>query len=192
MENNFELEEMKQQWSTLQTALNNQKEVNIKLILRDATKRVSWNSSFLKVVSFVTMLLTVPYCLFALPYYGVPQPICITLTALFIVITFNAFYMSRLVQTPNNSNLDMLQYSKALIKFKKHYLRSKIFGISSLIALIIWIVTYMGLDMTNPMVISAIIGGTIGAIIGISLNFRVLSNIRELQNDIDLIENLEK
>ncbi len=190
MENNFELEEMKQQWSTLQTALNSQKEVNIKLILKDARKRVSWNRGLLRIVSCITLLFTVPYCLFLLPYCGVSQPIYITLASLLAAASLNALYMSFIIQLPNDANIDILKYGKSLIKFKKHYLRTEVFGILALVAMIIWAVISMGFDITNPVVIGGIIGGTVGVIIGLSLSLKMLNNVKELQSDIDLIEGL--
>lgn len=192
MENNFELEEMKQQWATLQTALNSQKEINIKLILNGAKRRLAWNKTFLRISSFTSLLITVPYCLFILPRIGVTQPIYIVLTLLLIIGSLNSLYMLHIVQTPNDSNIDVLEYRKSLIKFKKHYLGSVAFGILSLITMIIWMIINMGLDMTNPMAIGGVIGGAIGAIIGISLNFKVLSNIKELQSDIDLIKDIKE
>lgn len=191
MENNFELEEMKQQWSTLQTALNKQKEVNIRLIIKDTKKRVSWNRGFLRIVSLITLLLTVPYCLFLLSYCGVPQPICITLVSLLTAISLNALYMSFIIQTPNDDNMDILKYSKSLVKFKQHYLRTEVFGILALVAIIIWAVISMGFNIANPIVIGAIIGGVIGMITGLSLSLKMLNNVKELQSDIDFIEGLK-
>ncbi len=192
MENNFELEEMKQQWATLQTALNSQKEVNITLILKDARKRISWNRGLLRCVFFITILFAVPSFLFAFPRIGVPQPISITIALLMFAMALNALYMSFIIRTPNDSNIDVVKYSKSLVTFKRHYLWTEAFDILSLIAVVIWAVIEMGFDITHPRVIGAVIGGVVGAILGVSLALKVLNNIKELQSDIDLIEGLRE
>lgn len=183
---------MKQQWSTLQTALNNQKEVNIKLILKDAKKRVSWNRGFLRTLSIITLFLTVPYCIFILQMVGVPQPIYVALALLLAAAAANALFMSFIIKTPNDSSIDVVKYSKCLVRFKKHYLWSEAVGSSLFITIIIWAITSMGFSITNPMVIGAIIGGSIGVAIGVSLSIKVLNNIKELQGDIDLIEGMKE
>ncbi len=192
MENNFELEEMKQQWSTLQTTLNNQKEINIKLILKDAKKRISWNIGLLKTIFFITLFLTAPTFLFLVPLIGVPQSICTATALLLVAAAINALYMSFIVKTPNDGNIDILRYSKSLLKFKKHYFVSEGSTLLILIAIIIWAIISLGFDITNPMVIGSIVGGVIGAVIGVLLDIKMLDNIKELQNDIDLIEGLKE
>ncbi|MFI3264102.1 MAG: hypothetical protein SNG38_05720 [Rikenellaceae bacterium] len=196
MENNFELEEMKQQWSTLQTTLNNQKEINIKLILKDAKKRISWNRVFFRIVFFVTLFFTAPALFCALYYLGIPQPINVTLTALFIAVAINALYTSKIVQTPNDGNIDVVKYGKSLVKFKKHYLYSRVLGELSGVAIIIWLILSTELDVLNLIGLGVSTGGIyaviVGVVGGVLLSLKVLNNIKELQNDIDLIEGLKE
>ncbi|MFI3333049.1 MAG: hypothetical protein SNI51_08420 [Rikenellaceae bacterium] len=192
MENNFELEEMKQQWSTLQTALNSQKEVNIKLILSDAKKRVSWNKAYLRTIFFLTLLIVLPVVLCVMTLVNIPQPIFVTTIALLTALALAVLYLSFIIKSPRDGNLDILKYSKSLVKFKKVYLWSTIFAWLVVIAIIIGVITSIQIDITNGKSISVIIGGVIGAIIGISLDVKMLSNIKELQNDIDLIDKLHE
>ncbi len=191
MENNFELEEMKQQWSTLQTALNSQKEVNVKLILKDAKRRISWNKSLLRIAS-ATLIGVMPIYIILLPRVGVPQPIYLTLILLMVAIALNALYLSFIIRIPNDSNIDIVKYSRSLVKFKKYYLRTEVVSSIVFIAFIIWAIISMGFDITNPHVMGVTIGGVIGGIIGVLLALKMLANVKELQNDIDLIEKLDK
>lgn len=191
MENNFELEEMKQQWATLQTALNSQKEVNVKLILKDAKKQISWSKNTLRSVSLL-LIVVLPFYLSLFPNYGVPQPIYIAFILFIIGYASNTLYMSFIVKTPNDSNIDIVRYGKSLVRLKKRYILSEVIATIVLITIAIWAVITMGFDITHPVVIGMTIGTPIGLIIGISITLKFLNNIKELQSNLDLIEKLQE
>ena len=191
MNENFNLEEMRQQMTTLKNKLNQQEIVNDRLIRRSMRNEVSNINRRYNIIMAIGILM-VPYgywCFVKLVGLSVFFWI---VTSIFMLICAGAtFYNSRKISNPELMSHSLVEARKKVASAKKFESNWLLFGIPAVILWMGWFFyeTYQiqGGDFYNGFFLGGCIGGIIGAIIGIKIH---LKTQRQYQDVIDQIEDL--
>ena len=189
--NDFELENMRQQMTTLKNKLNQQEIVNDRLIRRSMKNEVNTITRRY----YIIMALG----LFMIPYgYWCFVKLCgLSLffwiaTSIFMLICVGAtFYTLRKINDPDMMNRNLVEARKKVASAKKFEANWLFFGIPAVVLWLSWFLyqTYQlhGGALSNGLFWGGCIGGIIGAICGLSFNFKTQ---RQYQDIIDQIEDL--
>ncbi len=189
--NDFELENMRQQMTTLKNKLNQQEIVNDRLI-RHSMKNTASNINRTYFWLIFLSVLMVPYGYWAfvvLSHFSIAFWIG---TSLFMLVCGGAtFYNKRNLSDTKlmtNSLVDVCRHMARAKKFDADWL---FFGIPGIILWLAWFfyeVYKQNNDLiSHPMFWAGCVGGTIGAIIGFSIHFKTQKQYQEI---IDQIEDL--
>ena len=191
MNENFNLEEMRQQMTTLKNKLNQQEIVNDRLIRRSMRNEVSNINRRYNIIMAIGILM-VPYgywCFVKLVGLSIFFWIA---TSIFMLICAGAtFYNSRKISDPELMSHSLVEARKKVASAKKFESNWLLFGIPAVILWMGWFFyeTYQiqGGDFYNGFFWGGCVGGIIGAIIGIKIH---LKTQRQYQDVIDQIEDL--
>ena len=191
MNENFNLEEMRQQMTTLKNKLNQQEIVNDRLIRRSMRNEVNSITRRYDIIMAIGILM-VPYgywCFVKLVGLSIFFWIA---TSIFMLICAGAtFYNSRKISDPELMSHSLVEARKKVASAKKFESNWLLFGIPAVILWMGWffyeIYQIQGGDFYNGFFLGGCIGGIIGAIIGIKLH---LKTQRQYQDVIDQIEDL--
>ena len=191
MNENFNLEEMRQQMTTLKNKLNQQEIVNDRLIRRSMRNEVNNINRRYNIIMAIGILM-VPYgywCFVKLVGLSVFFWI---VTSIFMLICAGAtFYNSRKISDPGLMSHSLVEARKKVASAKKFESNWLLFGIPAVILWMGWffyeIYQIQGGDFYNGFFLGGCIGGIIGAIIGIKIH---LKTQRQYQDVIDQIEDL--
>ena len=191
MNENFNLEEMRQQMTTLKNKLNQQEIVNDRLIRRSMRNEVSSITRRYNIIMAIGILM-VPYgywCFVKLAGLSIFFWIA---TSIFMLICAGAtFYNSRKISDPGLMSHSLVEARKKVASAKKFESNWLLFGIPAVILWMGWffyeIYQIQGGDFYNGFFLGGCIGGIIGAIIGIKIH---LKTQRQYQDVIDQIEDL--
>ena len=191
MNENFELENMRQQMKTLKNKLNQQEIVNDRLMRRSMRNEVN------KITRRYYIIMAL--CVFMLPYgYWCFVKLCglsvffWIVTSIFMLICGGAtFYNSRKINDPGLMNHNLVEARKKVASAKKFESNWLFFGIPAVILWMTWFF-YETYQINNNALTEGIfwggcIGGVIGAICGFSIHFKTQ---RQYQDIIDQIEDL--
>ena len=191
MNENFDLENMRQQMTTLKNKLNQQEIVNDRLIRRSMRNQVNNINRRYNIIMAIGLIM-VPYgywcfvklCGLSLFFWIV--------TSIFMLICVGAtFYTYRKISDPNLMNRNLVDARKKVVSAKKFEANWLFFGIPAVVLWLGWFLyeTYQlhGGAFSNGLFWGGCIGGIIGAICGLSINFKTQ---REYQDVIDQIEDL--
>ena len=188
---NFELENMRQQLSTLKKKLGEQEIVNDRLMRRSMRNEVNTIARRYYVIMAVGLFM-VPYgywCFVKLS--GLSIFFCIV-TSIFMLICAGAtYYTLRKINDPNLMNRNLVEARKKVASAKKFEANWLFFGIPAVVLWLGWFLYEVyqihGGALGNGFFWGGCIGGIIGAICGLSLNFRTQ---HQYQDIIDQIEDL--
>ena len=191
MNENFNLEEMRQQMTTLKNKLNQQEIVNDRLIRRSMRNEVNSINRRYNIIMAIGILM-VPYgywCFVKLVGLSIFFWIA---TSIFMLICAGAtFYNSRKISNPELMSHSLVEARKKVASAKKFESNWLLFGIPAVILWMGWFFyeTYQiqGGDFYNGFFWGGCVGGIIGAIIGIKIHFKTQ---RQYQDVIDQIEDL--
>ena len=191
MNENFNLEEMRQQMTTLKNKLNQQEIVNDRLIRRSMRNEVSNINRRYNIIMAIGILM-VPYgywCFVKLVGLSIFFWIA---TSIFMLICAGAtFYNSRKISDPELMSHSLVEARKKVASAKKFESNWLLFGIPAVILWMGWffyeIYQIQGGDFYNGFFLGGCVGGIIGAIIGIKIH---LKTQRQYQDVIDQIEDL--
>ena len=191
MNENFNLEEMRQQMTTLKNKLNQQEIVNDRLIRRSMRNEVNNINRRYNIIMAIGILM-VPYgywCFVKLVGLSIFFWIA---TSIFMLICAGAtFYNSRKISDPGLMSHSLVEARKKVASAKKFESNWLLFGIPAVILWMGWFFyeTYQiqGGDFYNGFFWGGCVGGIIGAIIGIKIHFKTQ---RQYQDVIDQIEDL--
>lgn len=191
MNENFNLEEMRQQMTTLKNKLNQQEIVNDRLIRRSMRNEVNSITRRYNIIMAIGILM-VPYgywCFVKLVGLSIFFWIA---TSIFMLICAGAtFYNSRKISDPGLMSHSLVEARKKVASAKKFESNWLLFGIPAVILWMGWffyeIYQIQGGDFYNGFFLGGCIGGIIGAIIGIKIH---LKTQRQYQDVIDQIEDL--
>ena len=191
MNENFDLENMRQQMTTLKNKLNQQEIINDRLIRRSMRNEVNTITRRYYVIMAVGLFM-IPYgywcfvklCGLSLSFWIV--------TSLFMLVCVGAtFYINRKISDPNLMNRNLVEARKIMASAKKFEANWLFFGIPAVVVWLGWffyeIYQIHGGAIDNGFFWGGCIGGLIGAICGLSLNFKTQ---RQYQDIIDQIEDL--
>ena len=188
---NFELENMRQQMETLKKKLDQQEIVNDRLI-RHSMEKTASNLSRRYNVIMVLGILMVPY------FYWVFIKLCsFSMTfwigsSIFMLVCVGAtYYNSRNLNDSNMMTNNLVDVRRRMARAKKFDADWLFFGVPAVILWFGWFVyeVYLanGYDLSNPFFWGGCCGGVIGAICGFKMHFKTQ---RQYQEIIDQIEDL--
>ena len=191
--NDFELENMRQQMTTLKNKLNEQEIVNDRLVRRSMRKEVDTITRRYFIIMVLAVLM-VPYgywCFVKLNNFSVAFWIA---TSIFMLICAGAtFYNSRKISNPEMMSHSLVEARQRVASAKKFDADWLKFSIPAVILWFGWFCyeTYqiVGGIENNWLMYGGIVGGTIGAIFGFRMHFKTQ---RQYQEIIDQIEDLTK
>ena len=189
--NDFDLENMRQQMTTLKNKLNKQEIVNDRLIRRSMKNEVNTITRRYYIIMALGLFM-IPYgywcfvklCGLSLFFWIV--------TSIFMLVCVGAtYYTLRKINDPNMMNRNLVEARKKVASAKKFEANWLFFGIPAVVLWMSWFLyeTYQlhGGAFSNGLFWGGCIGGIIGAICGLSLNFKTQ---RQYQDIIDQIEDL--
>ena len=191
MSNDFELEHLRQQMTTLKKKLNQQEIVNDRLI-RHSMKNTAGHISRRYYMIMAVCLLMIPYSYWAfVRLNGFSIPFWI-FTCIGMMISFAAtFYNSRKLSDSNIMTNNLVDVGRHMASAKKFDANWLIIGIPFAIAFLGWFMyeSYLLHPETffNGLFWAGCIGGILGVIWGFSLHFKTQ---RQYQNIIDQIEDI--
>ena len=191
MNNDFDLENMRQQMTKLKNKLNQQEIVNDRLMRRSMRNEVNTITRRYYIIMAVGLFM-VPYgywCFVKL--CGLSLFFWIVSSIFMLVCAGATYYTLRKINDPNLMNRNLVEARRKVASAKKFEANWLFFGIPAVVLWLSWFLyeTYQinGGAYSNGFFWGGCIGGIIGAICGLSLNFRTQ---RQYQDIIDQIEDL--
>lgn len=189
--NDFELDEMRQQMTMLKNKLNKQEIVNDRMMRRSMRHEVNNITRRYNIIMAIGLLM-VPYS-----YWCFVKLIGLSIffwiaTSIFMLICAGAtFYNSRKISDPGLMNHSLVEARKKVASAKKFESNWLLFGIPAVILWMSWffyeVYQIQGGDYNNGFFWGGCIGGIIGAFFGIKMHFKTQ---RQYQDIIDQIEEL--
>ena len=191
MNENFDFENMRQQMTMLKNKLNQQEIVNDRLMRRSMKNEVNTIARRYYIIMAVGLLM-VPYGYWCFVKLGGLSIFFWIVTSIFMLVCTGAtFYTLRKINDPDMMNRNLVEARKRVASAKKFEANWLFFGIPAVILWMSWFLyeTYQlhGGTFSNGLFWGSCIGGIIGAICGLSLNFKTQ---RQYQDIIDQIEDL--
>ena len=195
-ENNMyetQFEDMRQQMNTLKKKLGNQEIINDLMIRRSMRNQVNTITRRYYIIMAVGLFM-VPYgywCFVKL--CGLSIFFWIVTSIFMLICTGATFYTCHKINDPNLMNRNLVEARKKVASAKKFEANWLFFGIPAVVLWVSWFLyeTYLihGGAFSNGLFWGGCIGGIIGAICGLSINFKTQ---RQYQDIIDQIEELNQ
>ena len=187
----FEFEEMQQQMATLKNKLNQQEIVNDRLVRRSMRNEVNTITRRYYIIMAIGLFM-VPYGYWCFVKLCGLSLLFWIVTSIFMLVCVGAtFYTNRKINDPNLMNRNLVEARKKVASAKKFEANWLFFGIPAVVLWLSWFLYEVyqlhGGALTNGIFWGGCIGGIIGAICGLSLNFKTQ---RQFQDIIDQIEDL--
>ena len=190
MNENFDLENMRQQMTTLKNKLNQQEIVNDRLIRRSMRNEVNTITRRYNII----MILAV----FMIPYFywvfvklsGFSMAFWIGSSIFMLICAGATFYNTRKISDPDMMSHSLVEARRRVASAKKFDADWLKFGIPAVTLWFAWFVYEIYLqnhDFANGLFWGGCVGGIIGAICGIKFHFKTQ---RQYQDVIDQIEDL--
>ena len=191
MNNDFELESMRQQMNTLKNKLNQQEILNDRVMRRSMRNEVNTITRRYYIIMAVGLLM-VPYGYWCFVKLGGLSLFFWIVTSIFMLICVGAtYYTCRKINDPNLMNRNLVEARKKVASAKKFEADWLFFGIPAVVLWLGWFLYEVyqihGGAIDNGFFWGGCIGGIIGAICGLSLNFKTH---RQYQAIIDQIEDI--
>ena len=191
MNNDFELESMRQQMNTLKNKLNQQEILNDRVMRRSMRNEVNTITSRYYIIMAVGLLM-VPYGYWCFVKLGGLSLFFWIVTSIFMLICVGAtYYTCRKINDPNLMNRNLVEARKKVASAKKFEADWLFFGIPAVVLWLGWFLYEVyqihGGAIDNGFFWGGCIGGIIGAICGLSLNVKTQ---RQYQEIIDQIEDI--
>ena len=191
MNENFELENMRQQMETLKKKLEQQEIVNERFI-RHSMKHTANNINRRYAITMAAGLLMIPYTYWVFIKLSGFSIAFWIFTCIFMLVCVGAtYYNSRNLSDANMMTNNLLDVRRRMARAKKFDANWLYFGVPGILIFIGWFMyeTYQvqGGGIDNPFFWGGCIGGIIGAIIGFMVHFKTQ---RQYQDIIDQIEDL--
>ena len=188
---NFELENMRQQMSTLKKKLDQQEIVNDRL-LRRSMKNTASKINHRYTIAMIAGLFMIPYSYWVFIKLSGFSVAFWLFTCVFMLVCVGAtYYNSRNISDSNLMTNNLLDVRRRMARAKKFDANWLFFGVPGILLFMGWFMyeTYQvqGGGIDNPFFWGGCIGGVIGAIIGFMVHFKTQ---RQYQEIIDQIEDL--
>jgi hypothetical protein len=191
MNNDFELESMRQQMNTLKNKLNQQEILNDRVMRRSMRNEVNTITRRYYIIMAVGLFM-VPYGYWSFVKLAGLSLFFWIVTSIFMLICVGAtYYTCRKINDPNLMNRNLVEARKKVASAKKFEADWLFFGIPAVVLWLGWFLYEVyqihGGAIDNGFFWGGCIGGIIGAICGLSLNFKTQ---RQYQAIIDQIEDI--
>ena len=187
---NFELEDMREQMSTLKKKLNQQEIVNDRLVRRSMKNEVSTITRRYNII-MVLSVLTVPYFYWVfVKLSGFSMAFWIGSSIFMLICGGATFYNTRKINDPDMMSHSLIEARKKVASAKKFDVDWLKFGIPTVILWFGWFTYEVYLqdnDLANGLFWGGCVGGIVGVIAGFKFHFRTQ---RQYQEIIDQIEDL--
>ena len=187
---NFELEDMREQMSTLKKKLNQQEIVNDRLVRRSMKNEVSTITRRYNII-MVLSVLTVPYFYWVfVKLSGFSMAFWIGSSIFMLICGGATFYNTRKINDPDMMSHSLIEARKKVASAKKFDVDWLKFGIPAVILWFGWFTYEVYLqdnDLANGLFWGGCVGGVVGVIAGFKFHFRTQ---RQYQDIIDQIEDL--
>ena len=187
---NFELEDMREQMSTLKKKLNQQEIVNEHLVRRSMKKEVNTITRRYNIVMVLSVLM-VPYFYWVfVKLSGFSMAFWIGSSIFMLICGGATFYNTHKISDPDMMSHSLVEARKKVASAKKFDVDWLKFGIPAVILWFGWFTYEVYLqdnDLANGLFWGGCVGGVIGAIVGFKFHFRTQ---RQYQDIIDQIEDL--
>ena len=189
--NEFELENMRQQMTTLKNKLNQQEIVSDRLVRRSMKNEVNNITRRYNIIMAIAFLM-VPYGYWCFVKLAGLSIFFWIVTSIFMLICAGAtFYNSRKISDPELMSHSLVEARKKVASAKKFESNWLLFGIPAVILWIGWffyeIYQIQGGDFNNGFFWGGCIGGVIGAVFGLKMHFKTQ---HQYQDIIDQIEDI--
>ena len=191
MQNDMELESMRQQLDTLKEKLNQQDILNDHIIRRSMKKDVNNITRHYYIIIAIGLLMA-PYGYWCFVKLCGLSYFFWIVTSIFMLICVGAtFYNSRKISDPELMSHSLVEARKKVASAKKFESNWLLFGIPAVILWISWffyeIYQIQGGDFNNGFFWGGCVGGIIGTVCGIKMHFKTQ---RQYQEVIDQIEEI--
>ena len=191
MQNDFEFENMRQQMTTLKNKLNHQEIVNDRMMRRSMKNEVNTITRRYYIIMALGLFM-VPYGYWCFVKLCGLSLLFWIVTCIFMLVCVGAtYYTLRKINDPNMMNHNLVEARKRVASAKKFEANWLLFGIPAVVLWMSWFLyeTYQlhGGAVSNGLFWGGCIGGIIGAICGLSINFRTQ---RQYQDIIDQIADI--
>ena len=187
---NFELEDMREQMSTLKKKLNQQEIVNEHLVRRSMKKEVNTITRRYNIVMVLSVLM-VPYFYWVfVKLSGFSMAFWIGSSIFMLICGGATFYNTHKISDPDMMSHSLVEARKKVASAKKFDADWLKLGIPTVILWFGWFTYEVYLqdnDLANGLFWGGCVGGVIGAIVGFKFHFRTQ---RQYQDIIDQIEDL--
>ena len=191
MNNDLELESTRQQMNTLKNKLNQQEILNDRVMRRSMRNEVNTITRRYYIIMAVGLFM-VPYGYWSFVKLAGLSLFFWIVTSIFMLICVGAtYYTCRKINDPNLMNRNLVEARKKVASAKKFEADWLFFGIPAVVLWLGWFLYEVyqihGGAIDNGFFWGGCIGGIIGAICGLSLNFKTQ---RQYQAIIDQIEDI--
>jgi hypothetical protein len=192
MNENFDLENMRQQMNTLKNKLNQQEIISDRLVRRSMKNEVNTIARRYYIIMTIGLFM-IPYGYWCFVKLSGLSIFFWVVTCIFMLVCVGAtYYTLRKINDPDMMNRNLVEASKKVAGAKKFEANWLFFGIPAVVLWMSWFLyeTYQlhGGAFSNGLFWGGCIGGIIGAICGIKMHFRTQ---RQYQDIIDQIEDLK-
>ena len=192
MNENFDLENMRQQMTTLKNKLNQQEIISDRLVRRSMKNEVNTIARRYYIIMTIGLFM-IPYGYWCFVKLSGLSIFFWVVTCIFMLVCVGAtYYTLRKINDPDMMNRNLVEARKKVASAKKFEANWLFFGIPAVVLWMSWFLyeTYQiqGGDFNNGFFWGGCIGGIIGAICGIKMHFRIQ---RQYQDIIDQIEDLK-
>ena len=192
MNENFDLENMRQQMTTLKNKLDQQEIVSDRLVRRSMKNEVNNITRRYNIIMAIALLM-VPYGYWCFVKLAGLSIFFWIVTSIFMLICAGAtFYNSRKISDPELMSHSLVEARKKVASAKKFDADWLKFGIPALILWFSWFMYEVYLqnhDFANGLFWGGCVGVVIGSILGFKFHFRTQGQYQEI---IDQIEDLTK
>ena len=189
MNNDFELESMRQQMNTLKNKLNQQEILNDRVMRRSMRNEVNTITRRYYIIMAVGLFM-VPYGYWSFVKLAGLSLFFWIVTSIFMLICAGAtYYTCHKINDPNLMNRNLVEARKKVASAKKFEADWLFFGIPAVVLWLGWFLYEVyqihGGAIDNGFFWGGCIGGIIGAICGLSLNFKTQRQYQEIINQIE-------
>ena len=191
MQNDFELESMRQQMTTLKNKLNEQEIVNERLMRRSMRNEVNTITRRYNIIIILSILMVPYFYLCFVKLNGFSMAFWIGSSILMLICAGATFYNYRKISDPDMMSHSLVEARQKVASAKKFDADWQKFGIPTIILWFGWFCyesyQIIGGIEQNWLMYGGIVGGILGAIIGFKIHFKTQ---RQYQEIIDQIEDL--
>lgn len=189
MENNIELNEMRSQLNLLKQKLDKQEIVTGKMLRDTMKEKVEWinrQNNFSLWMGIVAIVL----CGVSFACQGLPWWFIVFTELLVGAATIYTWWGKKLLARPNLMDGNLLEVRATVMKAKKRDINWLKYGTPWLLpwfGYYLWSI-YDGSEINMIMCVGGLTGGTVGAILGISLVVKTQRRYNEIMRQIDEME----